>query len=811
MASNYQDILDQLRSGGLIVESLEVGRIIRCRVEGDRERRGWYVLHEITTGTGDRLLVGTWGIWHGSDQGATKLEIRGEKSQLSNEQRDLLRQRMRDDRAENERKRKAIARKAAQRAAAAWAKYSPTGESDYLVRKGIAAHGVRFSSAGSLIVPLLDAAGAVHGLQVIRGKAALEANAKRQRARLEKEFWPLGVEKKGHFHLIGMPSWIVLVCEGYATGASLHEATGLPVAIAFDAGNLAPVALALRARYRQVRILICADDDIFAHHRGKDSCGGRIVLPEHDTTCPHCGKEHGRSNTGVSEASTAAVAADGSWAAPQFANEPARRTKFLERGIKITDYNDLHAVEGLHVVRNQIQARLTELHWSQKNSALTSTTTGQGGATLKPIESLDDLLNRFALVYGQSGTVFDRQEHCLVALGDVRDACISRYVHRNWMEHPARSIVRIRDVGFDPGGRDANITCNLWDGWPTKPSKEGKCDKLLELLRYMCSNDDEALARKQYEWVLAWLAYPIKVPGAKMKTTVVLHGPEGTGKNIVFDAVLSIYERYGRIIGQDAIEDRFNDWASKKLFLIANEVVARSELYHVKNKLKSLITDDLIRINPKNMAAYDERNHVNLVFLSNEMMPVVLAEDDRRYAVIYTPPPLPAEFYEAVAAELRNGGAAALHAYLLELDIGDFNEHTKPLLTSAKMELIEQSRDNISRFFFALQDGEAGDLKAMPARTEQVFDAYKIWCRSTGHRHAPMNKLVSTFTRKHSVQLCRERWIDEFGTKKGPHGFLMLGGAEYAQEPTGTDRRAWLGRCTEAFSKQLADAAKAVA
>ena len=98
MASNYQDILDQLRNGGLIIESLDVGRIIRCRVEGDRERRGWYILHEITTGTGEQLLVGSWGIWHGSDQGATKLEIRGAKSQLSDEQRDLLRQRMKEDR-----------------------------------------------------------------------------------------------------------------------------------------------------------------------------------------------------------------------------------------------------------------------------------------------------------------------------------------------------------------------------------------------------------------------------------------------------------------------------------------------------------------------------------------------------------------------------------------------------------------------------------------------------------------------------------------------------------------------------------------
>jgi putative DNA primase/helicase len=72
--------------------------------------------------------------------------------------------------------------------------------------------------------------------------------------------------------------------------------------------------------------------------------------------------------------------------------------------------------------------------------------------------------------------------------------------------------------------------------------------------------------------------------------------------------------------------------------MIADEVVARSDVYHIKNKLKGLITGDRIRINPKNFAAYWERNHLNLVFLSNEAMPVVLEEDDRRHCVIWTPP-----------------------------------------------------------------------------------------------------------------------------------------------------------------------------
>ncbi|MES8343237.1 hypothetical protein U6T38_12230, partial [Cutibacterium acnes] len=72
-AANYDDVLDQLRAGGLLVEHLEVGRLVRCRVEGSRERRGWYTLHELTTESGDVLIVGSYGVWRGNDHHPQKI------------------------------------------------------------------------------------------------------------------------------------------------------------------------------------------------------------------------------------------------------------------------------------------------------------------------------------------------------------------------------------------------------------------------------------------------------------------------------------------------------------------------------------------------------------------------------------------------------------------------------------------------------------------------------------------------------------------------------------------------------------------
>lgn len=773
MASNYEDVLGQLRSAGLDVQSLEIGKLTRCRVEGTKEKRGWYHLHEMRLATGDDLIVGSYGIWRGAENHATKIDIR--KTEISQEQRASLRRRLAEDSKRAELARKVDAERAARRASAAWKKCSEDGDCDYLHRKGVGAHGVRFSpNSGAMVIPMLDTANNIHGLQIIRSK-------KDGQRKLGKEFWPAGLIKKSHFHLIGLPGPLLLIAEGYATAASLYEATGIPVAVAFDAGNLAPVAVALRKRYKKTRMLICADDDVFSP-----------------------------GNPGVTCASAAALEVGGAYVAPVFSDEAKRREAFESNGTKITDFNDLHLAEGLHVVRAQVQGRISELGWTLGTAAARdSSAQGEGSnekQPLKPIDSLDELLERFSLVYGQGGTVFDHQEHCLVALSDMRDACVARELHRSWAEHPDRHLVRVQEVGFDPACTDPNIHCNLWAGWPTTP-KAGNCENLLDLLRYMCAGDSKP--EELFQWCIRWLAYPIQHPGAKMKTTLVIHGPQGTGKNMFFEAIMGIYGSYGRVIDQSAIEDKFNDWASRKLFLIADEVVARSDLYHIKNKLKAFITGEWIRINPKNMAAYEERNHVNMVFLSNEAMPVVLEEDDRRHAVIWTPEKLSREFYAGVKAEIDGNGVAALHDYLLHLDLGDFNSATLPPMTDAKRELIDLSLDSPSRFMLAF---EAGDVDGFPGKhtpkllspclSQDLFDLYHEWCRRVGLKALNQPRFANALKRKHGAAVERKRYDSESGLK-GPSAISFLKGGH--EMPPGRSESEWIGERVGVFKMALKD------
>jgi putative DNA primase/helicase len=748
---NYDAVLRQLRAAGLLVDTLVVGSRQRCRIDGgDGEKRGWYRLHELRLDSGDFLLVGSYGIWHGNDPGTSRVEM-AKGAGMSAEQRQALKARLAEDRRQEQAARRVESARAAQRAQAMWRRLDAEGESDYLARKCIQSHGLRFSRDGTLVVPLLDVAGQLHGLQLIYPSG----HPRRKRLGRDKDFWPIGVAKQGHFFALGSPAVgsACLLCEGYATAASLHEATGLPVVVAFDAGNLVHVAEALRKRHRGLRILVCADDD----YLGKCRACGELTRSD-QAACAHCGAEHGLKNAGLDGAHAAALAVDGAVVAPAFAQE-----RPLDRKGP-TDFNDLHVDEGLHIVRAQVEARLTALGWrGRPQAAPTHPSRGEGGGAvqLTSINTLAELHDRYALVYEASDMVFDAQEHVLVPLASMRNLCTSKQLHRYWLESLDKRVVRLREVGFDPTERDDTIKCNLWGGWPTTP-QAGRCDKLLELGEYLCSEDPSA--GEMWRWLQCWLAYPVQHPGAKMKTAVIMHGPQGTGKNLFFEAYLRMFGEYGALVDQDAIEDKHNDFMSRKLLLVADEVVARQEMYHAKNKLKGLVTSDWIRINPKHLASYRERNHCQIVFLSNEVQPMALERDDRRYAVVWTPQKYDEAFYNAVLAELDAGGTAALHQHLLALDLGSFGPATLPPWTEAKRDLVELGLDSSERFYNDWRDGYL-PLPRRTCRSEDLYAAYRHWCTGQGvGKPAQQSTFVGTLSKRPGVHKARRAHFKHYSS-----------------------------------------------
>ncbi|MCL4678110.1 MAG: toprim domain-containing protein [Alphaproteobacteria bacterium] len=239
---NTQAFRDAIDKSGLRVSGplIADGKLHRFYVEGDKSgsKNGWYVLY------GDGLPAGSFGSWKTGQKGSW---CAIDAKSLSPQECAEFRRRMEQARLTREAEGRARRQRAAEKAAAIFSasKLAPDFH-PYLVSKGVRSHGVRLYKK-SLVIPLHDISGELHSLQFIDNDGD--------------KYFLSGGRKKGCYFAIGMVTESLCIAEGYATAASIYEATGVPVAAAFDAGNLKAVAVALRNKFPEMKITLCADND----------------------------------------------------------------------------------------------------------------------------------------------------------------------------------------------------------------------------------------------------------------------------------------------------------------------------------------------------------------------------------------------------------------------------------------------------------------------------------------------------------------------------------------------------------------------
>lgn len=216
------------------------GVIHRFQIPGDRagSRNGWYVLYSdsVPSGAFGSWKVGTTYTW--SARGDFDLvEREAFRYRLEEIQRHRIK-------AQEERQ-----VSAATRAQALWRSARPASNGHpYLVAKGMQHFNLR--QLGSvLLIPLLDI-----DLKLVNLQRITPNGAKRflSGGRISGCFSPLGrLDPQGNLY----------ICEGWATGATIHKITGRPVACAMNCGNLKNVAVAFRQKYPALTITVAGDDD----------------------------------------------------------------------------------------------------------------------------------------------------------------------------------------------------------------------------------------------------------------------------------------------------------------------------------------------------------------------------------------------------------------------------------------------------------------------------------------------------------------------------------------------------------------------
>lgn len=244
------------------------GKLHRFDTPQDKRGRksGWLVYHP------EGIPSGAFGSWK---TGETHKWSYHRLSSLRSNEREKYLQRMVQARWARQEAKQAEQKAARKRAQKIWEGSEPEqGDHPYLIRKGVLPHDLR-RYGNTLVIPARNADGGLQTLSFID-----PAGRKR---------YLTGGCKKGCVYQIGKADGVspLGLAEGYATAASLHAATGFPMVVAFDAGNLLEAARVIRQKHPEFTLVVFGDDDHETtgnpgRHKAMaaaESAGGRALFP----------------------------------------------------------------------------------------------------------------------------------------------------------------------------------------------------------------------------------------------------------------------------------------------------------------------------------------------------------------------------------------------------------------------------------------------------------------------------------------------------------------------------------------------------
>ncbi len=299
--------LGEMRQYGFETPELPlIGHLERMPAPGDKGRKksGWYIYNEVADDyrPGSSIGIGVFGSWRGNPEKVVWTSKR--KTSMSNAEQVRLNEQIEAAKILRDAETAARQAEAAAKAERIWSETGPApADHPYFLGKGIAPHGTRISR-GTIVVPVLFA-GALASIQFIGQDG-------------DKKFLGGGRTKGCWCKIQGEDCEAVYVAEGFATAATIAEATGRASYAAFNAGNLMDVANAVKDMHASARVVICGDDDRFT-----DGNPGR---------------------------SKAAAAADVVHCRAVF-------PEFSDLSTKPTDFNDMARLEGIDAVRELLTVR----------------------------------------------------------------------------------------------------------------------------------------------------------------------------------------------------------------------------------------------------------------------------------------------------------------------------------------------------------------------------------------------------------------------------------------------------------------------
>jgi hypothetical protein len=299
-----------------------------------------------------------------------------------------------------------------------------------------------------------------------------------------------------------------------------------------------------------------------------------------------------------------------------------------------------------------------------------------------------------------SGLMLDRSQ--VGALGAELDVGISagatgkKSTWAQLLDHPNIGLQRAAALTMLPGEDllvevDGRVCVNQWRPSRLVPS-DADASVWLDHMRFLIPDEADR------ERVLDRMAFGLQRLGVKINSALVLLGKQGTGKDMALDPFWAAIGQHniGMVPGAEA-GDRFNDHMLKPWVLMSEMPSYRKR--SVYEEIKAMLTTppDMIRINTKNVKAYDIPNLTNVIVTTNHPDAIALAEEDRRFDVVATVYAADAAgiergaYYTRLREWLDSGGQAAVMGWLMRRDVTGFKAKGAPPVTAAKAVMIGEA------------------------------------------------------------------------------------------------------------------------
>ena len=260
----------------------------------------------------------------------------------------------------------------------------------------------------------------------------------------------------------------------------------------------------------------------------------------------------------------------------------------------------------------------------------------------------------------------------------------------------------------------------------------------LDLVQELCGgNDEHAMYFHKY------IAQIFQYPDSRPPIAIIFKGKQGTGKNMVLDAIGNMLDDK-HYITSSRPTDFFGEYAEgyyRKLLVNLNEAEGK-DTFEFEGKMKSFITEDTLTMNAKYMRPVIIKNHARTIITTNKANPIPIDTKsvDRRYVVFQTTDKYltkSSKYWSGLYKQLRKPNCmSALYQFFMGLDVDNMNWIKGRPITDAYKQMCALYSPVEALFFEYFHDTElyenyecqdSADDMTIPIN--ELFSQYEKFCK----------------------------------------------------------------------------------